>query len=148
MTGVLVERPRVLDRAREVFERAGVADRCTAVGGNILDGVPAGDAYILKSVLHGLADDDAVRVLADCARQLPSSGVVLVIEFVIPEGNSFYPGKLMDLLMLVGCHGRERTAEEFGDLFAAAGLRLGGVTPSKHGYDIVEGHPEIQAMAA
>jgi len=146
MRGVLVERPRVLDRAREVFQRAGVADRCTAVGGDIVGGVPTGDAYILKSVLHGLADDDAVRVLANCARQLPPSGVVLVIEFVIPKGNSFYPGKLMDLLMLVGCHGRERTAGEFGELFAAAGLRLRGVTPSKNGYDIVEGRPGVQVL--
>jgi SAM-dependent methyltransferase len=145
MSGVLVERPRVLDQAQEFFQRAGVADRCTAVGGDIIDGVPPGDAYILKSVLHGLADEDAVRVLANCARQLPPAGVVLVIEFLIPNGNSFAPGKLMDLLMLVGCNGRERTAAEFGELFAAAGLTLQEVSPSKNGYDIVEGGPAARS---
>lgn len=139
LRGVLAERPHVLDRAREVFRQAGVDDRCTAVGIDILDDVPPGDAYVLKSVLHGLADDEAVRVLTNCARRLAPSGAVLVVELALLEGNVFSPGTLMDLLMLVGCRGRERTAAELGELFAAAGLALRGVTPAKHGYVIVEG---------
>ena len=38
---------------------------------------------------------------------------MLVIEFLLPEPNESSPAWLMDLLMLVGCHGRERSAEEF-----------------------------------
>ncbi|MFC6930782.1 hypothetical protein ACFQHO_10880 [Actinomadura yumaensis] len=44
----------------------------------------------------------------------------------------------MDLLMLVGCHGRERTEEEFADLLAASGLRLAGVSAARHGYGLLE----------
>src|SRR5262249_30862170 len=72
--GVLVDQPRVLAGARAVFEHAGVAGRVTAVAGDIIEAVPAGDAYLLKSVLHGLSDIDAVRVLGNCRRAMRPNG--------------------------------------------------------------------------
>jgi hypothetical protein len=138
--GVLVDQPRVLDEARRgVFERAGVADRCTSVFGDIRRAVPVGDAYVLKSVLHGLPDDEAVLVLANCRRAMRSNGMLLVVEFVLPGDNGPSPALLMDLLMLVGCHGRERTAAEFAALFEAVDMRLVEITPTKHGYSVIEG---------
>ncbi len=139
LRGVLVDHPRVLDRARRGFEQSGVANRCAAVPGNIFESVPAGDAYLLKSVLHGLSDDDASRVLANCRDAMRSDGRLLVIEFVVPPGDAPSPARLMDLLMLVGCHGRERTQEEFQTLLASAGFSLANIAPTKHGYSIVEG---------
>lgn len=139
MCGVLVDQPRVLDGARTLLERAGVADRCTAVAGDVLDAVPPGDGYLLKSVLHGLSDADAARVLAACRRAISPGGRVLLIEFVLASGNAPSPGRIMDLLMLVGCHGRERTAEDFAALLSDAGFRFAGVAPTKHAYSIVEG---------
>lgn len=141
MRGVLVDHPRVLERARRVLEAAEVADRCTTVPGDILQSVPSGDGYMLKSVLHGLNDDDAVRVLANCRRAMRPDSVVLLVEFVIPLDDTPFPGKLMDLLMLVGCHGRERTADEFCALLAAAGWRMTNIVPTKHAYSIIEGKP-------
>jgi SAM-dependent methyltransferase len=137
--GVLVDQPRVLDDARRVFERAGVADRCTSVVGDIRWALPVGDAYVLKSVLHGLPDDEAVQVLANCRRAMRPNGMVLVVEFVLPGDNRPSPGLMMDLLMLVGCHGREREESEFAALFEAVGLRLVKITPTKHGYSVIEG---------
>ncbi|OJF16216.1 methyltransferase [Couchioplanes caeruleus] len=137
--GVLVEQPRVLDEARRVFARAGVADRCEAVAGDIHRPLPPGDVYVLKSVLHGLSDEEAAEVLANCRRTLRPGGRLLVVEFVLPPDNAPSPGLLMDLLMLVGCHGRERTAADFADLFRTAGLRLAGITSTKHGYSLIEG---------
>jgi len=142
--GVLVEQPRVLDEARRVFERAGVADRCTAVAGDIHRALPAGDMYVLKSVLHGLPDDEAVRVLTNCRRAMRPDGMLLVVEFVLPPDGGPSPGLLMDLLMLVGCHGRERTAAEFAELFQAAGLRPAGITATKHGYSVIAGREPEQ----
>jgi hypothetical protein len=131
MSGVLVDRPGVVEHAR-------VGDRCTTVAGDIFGPLPHGDAFILKSVVHGLSDEAAVRLLANCRRALNPNGIVLLVELVVPPGNEPSPAKQMDLLMLVGCHGRERTADELGALLAEAGLRLVDVTPTKHAYSIVE----------
>jgi hypothetical protein len=43
--------------------------------------------------------------------------------------------------MMVLFNGRERTAEEFAGLLGAAGLRLGGVTPTAAGLNVIEGIP-------
>jgi DNA-binding transcriptional ArsR family regulator/2-polyprenyl-3-methyl-5-hydroxy-6-metoxy-1,4-benzoquinol methylase len=139
LRGVLFEQPRLLADARRHLARAGVADRCEVVSGDMLVAVPPGDVYLLKSVLHGLRDADAVQVLVNCRHAIRPHGMVLLAELVLPPGAAPSPGRLMDLLMLVGCHGRERTAAEFATLLEAAGLRLTAVVPTKHAYSLVEG---------
>jgi O-methyltransferase domain/Dimerisation domain len=140
LRGILVDHSRVIDSARLRLEAAGVADRCTIAGGDILQSVPSGgDAYLLKSVIHGLNDDDAARLLANCHKAMNNHGKVLLVEFVLPAGNEPFPGKLMDLLMLVGGKGRERTREEFSTLFTKAGLRLASIEATNFLYSILEG---------
>ncbi len=140
MRGVLVEHPRLAGPARQVFEAAGLAERCTIVSGDILRAVPpGGDVYILKSVVHGLSDEETVRVLRLCRAGMRPGAMLLLIEFIIPPGNGFFPGKMMDLLMLMGCHGRERTSVEFEALLTEAGFTLAQVTPTKYVYSLIEG---------
>ena len=53
MRGVVFDQPHVVANARSTLEAAGVADRCTVVGGSFFEEVPAGgDAYAMKSILH------------------------------------------------------------------------------------------------
>ena len=46
--------------------------------------------------------------------------------------------RLSDMPLLVMLTGRERTADEFGSLFAKAGLRLTGVTPTHSPIAVIE----------
>ena len=48
--------------------------------------------------------------------------------------------KFSDLNMLVMPGGRERTREEFSDLFAAAGFELTGIFPAGM-HNVIEGRP-------
>jgi hypothetical protein len=142
LRGILVDHPRVIENARLRLESAGVADRCTTICGDVLESVPpGGDAYILKSVIHGLSDDDSIRLLANCRRAMNNCGKLLLVEFVLPIGNDPFPGKLMDLLMLVGGKGRERTKDEFSALFGEAGLRMANINTTNYAYSIIEGTP-------
>ena len=64
MRGVLFDLPDMVRRGRVNVARAGVSDRCRFVAGDFFDCVPAGcDLYVLKAVLGGWADGDAVRIL-------------------------------------------------------------------------------------
>jgi hypothetical protein len=140
MQGVLFEHPRVNESAKSLLQSAGVMDRCQIVCGDILESVPrGGDVYLLKSVIHGFDDDKATHVLRNCQHVMSNGSKVLLVEFVMPSGNNPFPGKLMDLLMLVGCYGRERTEEEFRSLFIAAGLRMVNMMTTKYGYSVIEG---------
>ena len=140
MRGVLIDQARVIAGAKRVLEAAGVADRCVTVCGDISHSVPSGgDMYILKNVVHGLANYEAARVLRNCREAMNDGARVLLVEFVMRPGNDPFPGKLMDLLMLVGSHGgRERTEAEFRSLFAAAGLRLTNILLTKYAYSVIE----------
>ena len=143
LRGVLFDRPPVIERARRFLAEAGVADRCALVPGD-LDGdlPPGGDAYVLKSLVHGVSDEVAAGWLRKVRGVLAPGGRLLLIEFVIPPGNDPFPGKHMDLLMLVGSRGgRERTSAEFEALLRSAGFRLTRIVPTDSGYGVVEAVP-------
>jgi len=116
-----------------LFDSAMVADQDWAkfVGGSFFERVPAGaDGYILSFVLHDWDDERATAILRNVRQAMSPEGRVLVVEGLIPEGDEPALSKLSDLEMLVMTSGgRERTVEEFRELFAAAGLRLTRVVP-------------------
>ena len=63
---------------------------------------------------------------------------VLIIEMVLPAGNVPHPGKMLDMMMLVGPGGQERTEPEYRDLLNKAGLRLTKVVPTDSAVSVVE----------
>jgi predicted O-methyltransferase YrrM len=137
--GILFDLPDVAKRAGEVVARAGVSDRCRIVGGDFFESVPAaGDAYLLRHVIHDWEDREAVAILRNCREAIRPGGRVLVVESVIPPGNDPCFGKWLDLMMLV-VGGRERTKEQYAELFSAAGLRLTSVVPTAHEVSVIEG---------
>lgn len=104
--------------------------------------MPAGaDAYVLKSIIHDWDDEQAVAILRTCRSAMTDGAKLLLVEGVIRPGNAPDPAKFMDLLMLVMNGGRERTAEDFGRLLAAAGFRLANVTPTASPLSVIEGTP-------
>ncbi|MGX7826233.1 methyltransferase [Actinokineospora sp. 24-640] len=124
--GVLVDLPAGVVGADRVFAAAGVEDRARVRAGDFFADLPEGaDAYLLKSVLHDWDDDNAVRLLTGCRAAMAEGGTVVVVEPVLPDlAAPEAAGMVMsDLNMLVNTGGRERTADEYLALFAAAGLR-------------------------
>ena len=137
--GVLYDLPDVVSDAG-YLAAAGVADRCEIIGGSFFESVPgAADVYVVKRILHDWADDGCVQILANIRRALPAGGRVLAIDAVLAPRGSSDMNKVSDLVMMIVCPGRERTEQEFRDLFAAAGLRLTRVVPTPSSLSIVEG---------
>jgi hypothetical protein len=68
------------------------------------------------------------------------AGKVLIVDAVIPSGNSAHFGKLLDLEMLVLTpRGRERTQAEFRELLKRSGFRLRRVVSTETHLSVVEG---------
>lgn len=72
---------------------------------------------------------------------MAADGRVLTIEMVVPEGNEPHPSKVLDLEMLVMEGGKERTADEYDELYKAAGLELTRIIPTQSPFSLVEGRP-------
>jgi O-methyltransferase domain/Dimerisation domain len=139
--GILLDLPQVVRGAGPTLEAAGVADRCEVVAGDLFDALPPADAYVMKSIIHGFQKDRASAILRNVRRALDQDGRVLIVEYVVPSGAEPAFGKVVDLQMLVMSGGRERTREEFADLFEASGFRLVGIHRTQAPHSIVEGAP-------
>ena len=140
ITGVLYDRPSVLSTA-DAIKNSVVAARYEFVGGDMFQSVPAGsDAYILKWIIHDWSDAEAVQILRNCRAAMRTQGKLLVVELVIKSAAGPDEAKWLDLDMLVLLTGRERTAQEFRDLYAAAGFMLTRVIPAGK-FSIIEGVP-------
>jgi hypothetical protein len=101
--------------------------RWTCVEGDFFKSVPAGDAYILKRILHDWTDDVCVPILQNIRKAMNPGARVVVVDCVIPPGNEPNGGKVLDILMMASLPGRERTEADFAELFRRAGLRLNRV---------------------
>jgi hypothetical protein len=127
LRGVLYDQPQVVAGAEAsgFVSAPGVRERCEVVGGSFFDGVPAGaDAYLMKYILHDWDDAKCARSLGHCRDAMAPGGRVLVADRVIAPGNGPDWSKWLDINMLVGPGGQERTRDEFAALFESAGLKL------------------------
>ena len=87
-------------------------------------------------------DAQAVAVLKNCRAAMASDAKVVMVERVLPEvaePTSMIQSKMMsDLNMLVRTGGRERTATEFQDLLAEAGLRATRIVPTATPVSVID----------
>jgi O-methyltransferase domain/ATP dependent DNA ligase C terminal region len=79
-----------------------------------------------------------LRILGHCRRAMNSGSRLLIIEMVLPAGDTPHPGKMVDMMMLVGPGGQERTEHEYTTLLDKAGLRLTRVVPTESPVSVLE----------
>ncbi len=142
--GVLYDLPEVVAGAPAAGHFHGAEERVAFEAGSFFERVPEGcDAYLMKHIIHDWDDESGRRILALMREQLvkaaPVAGRVFLCEMVVPDSPGPAPSKLLDIEMLVCTRGgKERTAGEFATLFAAAGLKLVGITPTQSPVCLIE----------
>jgi hypothetical protein len=146
MRGVVFDMEHAADGARRELAAAGVIDRCDVAIGDFFKAVPPGaGAYILKSIIHDWDDERAITILRNCRSAARTTARVLLVERVVPERIQVAPEDqataMLDLNMLVGAGGRERTEAEFARLFEAASLKLVRIVPTAAGMAVIEAAP-------
>lgn len=127
--GLLLERPHTVETARGLLGASGHATRCTFRAGDFADVPAGGDVYVLSRVLHDWDDDRCLDILRHCARAMPDTADLLVVERVLPTDGSASLATAWDLHMMCNVGGRERRADHYAQLFADAGLTLVGQAP-------------------
>jgi hypothetical protein len=137
LQGTLYDQPWVVDPV-EVPEA--LRGRLMVRGGDFFTAVPEGaDAYLLKHILHDWDDGSCLKILQAIRSAMAPGARVLIVEQVIPPGNDPFPGKLLDLNMLVMTQGgRERTPEGFSRLLGQAGLELSRILPTAAPVSVIE----------
>jgi hypothetical protein len=139
---VIFDRSPPTDDTRRLFERLDILGRAEFVQGDFFATVPrGGDLYVLKSIVHNWKDDDATTILRNCRLAMPPHGRLLVGERVIPPGNAPAEAKLFDINMMITVGGQERTEAQYAALFAATGLEMARVIPTRSLLSLIEAMP-------
>jgi hypothetical protein len=135
--GVLAEQEALLRQHR--LTDPAIAGRWETVTADFFSSVPdTGDIYVLKRVLHDWDDASCVRILRTCRAAMSAEARLLVVDAIVPKGNDPHPSKLYDIAMMTNFNGKERTEEEFDELFAAADLKANRVITTPGTLSIIE----------
>ena len=137
LRGTVFDQPAVV---APVSIPAALQGRFSLVAGDFFEAVPSGaDAYLMKHILHDWDDERCLRILGHIRAAMAPGGRLLLLEQVIPPGNDPFPGKLLDLNMLVMTEGgRERTPGEYALLLEKAGFQLRRIIPTPSPISVVE----------
>jgi hypothetical protein len=73
-------------------------------------------------VLPRWPDSRALLILRNIAAASGSGAQLLLIEFVVPPGDTPHMSKMIDLTMLAMAGGKERTEPEWRELLTTAGF--------------------------
>lgn len=103
------------------------------------DGSCRGDAYLLSLILHDWNDAECVQILSSIRRAIPSNGVLLILENVIPDGTERHLDKVIDTIMMTILDGTERTRPEYAA--TAAGFSLDAVVATQAPTSLIVARP-------
>ena len=145
LKGVLFDVPDLIPIAKSSLPiaDASLVSRLEYVGADMFESLPAADAYVLKHIIHDWDDGHCLRLLQNCRENMEGDGLLICVDTVLPPmgDTSATPAKLADILMLLAIGGKERTKQQWEDLYSAAGFRIKSITPlqDNFGTSILEG---------
>lgn len=140
--GILFDMAHVVCDAPALIQARGLTEHVRIESGSFFETVPTGgDAYLLSHVIHDWSEDQCLTILGNCRRAMKPGSRLLIIEMVLPTGDTPHPGKMLDIIMLTLPGGQERTEPEYRALLHKAGFRLNRVVATESAVSAVEAFP-------
>jgi ubiquinone/menaquinone biosynthesis C-methylase UbiE len=140
--GTVYDRDHVVARTSERIHKMALDGRMRVQAGSFLENVPAGaDLYTIKIVLCDWEDRDAARILKNIRRAIRKNGTLLVIDGMLPPGNTPCYAKLSDINMMLMTGGKERTEDEFRQLLGESGFKVISAKPVHEWVGLLEAVP-------
>jgi hypothetical protein len=141
--GVLLEQPELLREAERVLSERGLRDRCQLLAGNFFDSIPAsGEVWTLSQVLHDWPDAQCLAILRRCRAGMRATDRLLVIEMLtIPCEPNVQVGVIDMVMLMYFGEARQRTVDEYQQLFEPTRFSLTRVLPTAGAFSIVEAAP-------
>jgi O-methyltransferase domain len=116
-----------------------LTDRIRIEAGNFFESIPiGGDAYLLSHIIHDWSEAECLTILSNCRRAMKPDSRLLIVEMVLPDGDTPHPGKILDINMLAVTGGQERTEPEYRALLDKAGFQVARVIQTESAVSVVE----------
>ncbi|MBN2442543.1 MAG: hypothetical protein JXJ04_14410 [Spirochaetales bacterium] len=128
--GTIADLSSVLDETQRFLVSQHIEERCGLITCDFFKRIPSGsELYLMANVLHNWEDEKCGIIIDNCRTAMNPGSRLLIIEMILPPGNTPSVAKLLDLEVLVMGGGKERTREEFTELCSSAGFRVGRIIP-------------------
>jgi len=105
--------------------------------------VPQREAYVLKNIIHDHDDEHTVQLLRNCHQSMEANGRLICVDCVLPAmgDTAGTRAKLMDVLMMLAIHGKERAMKQWTELYEGTGFKITKIIPlnDNFGTSIIEG---------
>ncbi|WP_333876047.1 methyltransferase [Methylobacter sp.] len=132
LSALVFDRNQVIQAATSYWsgkEPPALFSRLTYQAGDLLESVPAAkndkDIYLLSAVLHGMNDQNCIKVLNNLTAAIAGTGArIALMELVVSEVKAAFASAASDMQMFMATQGRERTLTEWQNLFDQSGLVL------------------------
>jgi len=142
LRGAVLDTPVEPDDEVDELARPGVEDRAQRIVGDFFQRIPGGyDLYLLRWILCDWDDGSAQRILENCRESMDGKARLVVAEPLWTSDNRSPYLRQLDFVLRLTTRGGLRTASEFRDLFARAGLSWSGEPRHVAYYDILEATP-------
>lgn len=113
------------------------------MAGSFFETVPAGDVFVLSTILHNWDDASALRIPRTVRAAAGETARLILLDGVIEPGNKPDGAKWLDLLILALFAGRERTEEQWRTLLGDAGFEPVRLDPG-----LIEARAEFSGAGA
>jgi hypothetical protein len=90
----------VFDLPETVRDEEALGERCQFAAGSFFETVPAGDVFVLSTILHNWDDASALQILRTVRAAAGETARLILLDGVIESGNKPDGAKWLDLLML------------------------------------------------
>lgn len=137
LQGILFDQPEILTRNR--LKELGDDSRWKTQPGSFFEACPTADIYLLKYITMDWPEEQARAILRCCRNAMHENSKLLIMEPVIPKGNTWHGGNEIDLLLLASFDGGQtRSEDELKELLGSAGLKLNRIINTGCYVSIVE----------
>jgi hypothetical protein len=136
--GIVYDLPSSVAAARRTVQAARLAERMTILAGDFFEGVPVADVYVLSAVLQDWNDSSSLRILNNIAEAAPADARLVVIDMVVPDGDTQDRATMTDILMFGMLGGRQRSLSEWRHLLARGGFALERLVTGSGSYCVLE----------
>jgi hypothetical protein len=132
LSSLVFDRDQVIQTAAACWagkESPALLSQITYQAGDLLESIPAAkndkDIYLLSAVLHGMDDENCIKILRNMVAASTDTGArIALMELVVPELKADFSSAAFDMQMFMATRGRERTLPEWQSLFDQSGLAL------------------------
>lgn len=131
MKGIVFDQESVIPRGIEFAKDKNLLDRVQYVGGNFFHSpwptqLQTCNVFFLKFILHDWADEESITILKNIQNLAQKGSKIVIAEHVIGAAQPWHSLEttkaLMSINMVASCGSKERSMNEFIELFHRAGL--------------------------